>query len=108
MTAPEQTNTEKLTIALVHAFLTLSEGNPGGIPAGLAAQVAAVLDQVGVIAGEPVGELPIPSWLTERVRDESTPVPTEPDHHAEQDNPRVAVAPKQPKTIPKAARGVIL
>lgn len=105
---PESTNAEKLTLALIHAFLTLEEGNPGGIPAALAAQVATVLDQVGVVAGEPQGELPVPGWLAERVREESAPVPAEPDHHAPHDTPRVGIAPKQPKKIPKDAMGVIL
>ena len=103
---PEPTNVERLTTALVWSFINLE--TPGGIPAPMAKQLATLLDGVGVVASEPVNDLPVPSWLTERVREESQPVPVEPDHHVERDTGRVAKAPKRPKSIPKASRGVIL
>lgn len=98
---------EQLTQALMFALLTANEQPyPLALPA--AQKVAALMDDCGVRqTGEKAAEITLPGWITERVREESAPVPVEPDHHAPQPTPRVAKAPKPPKRIAKSKLGVI-
>lgn len=43
----------------------------------------------------------LPGWIKEQVREQSEPVPAQPDLTAPQDTPLVGEAPKPPKRIPK-------
>ena len=103
-------NVEKLTKAIVFAFLTADANSPGTIPVPLAAKVAAVLDSCGVVQGEvPEGaEISLPGWILEQSRQQSAPAPVEPDHTAPQpDVSRVGRAPKPPKKISKKFLGEV-
>lgn len=98
-------NVEKLTKALVFAFLTADPNAPGTIPVPLARKAAVVLDQCGVVQGEVSGEMTLPGWLTERLREEAQPVPAEPDHTAVREE-KILRAPKPPRRIPRSRMAV--
>ncbi|AXQ62852.1 hypothetical protein SEA_ANGELIQUE_21 [Gordonia phage Angelique] len=101
-------NVEKLTQALVFAFATANDV-PYAIPVPVMKSVAVMLDRCGVKQTDDIAEdVSLPGWILERTREEAAPVAQALDHHAVQDSSRVATAPKQPKRIPKNARGVIV
>ncbi|ANA85229.1 hypothetical protein SEA_ENALISNAILO_21 [Gordonia phage EnalisNailo] len=102
-------NVEKLTQALIFAFATANDV-PYAIPLPVMKSAAVMLDRCGVKQTDDVAEnVSLPGWILERAREEAAPIAESPDHHAIQaDSPRVATAPKQPKRIPKNARGVIV
>lgn len=97
---------ERLSQALLFALMTANEQPyPLAVPA--ARNVAAMMDDLGWReSGERREDVSLPGWLTERVREESQPVPVEPDHHAPQETSRLRSAPKRPSRIAKKYMGV--
>ena len=69
--------------------------------------IAEMLYSFGVRQTEHVEQIEIdpadllPGWMKEQVREQSEPVPVQPDLTAPQDTPLVGEAPKPPKRIPK-------
>ncbi|GAA2071764.1 hypothetical protein [Williamsia deligens] len=98
---------EKLTQAITFALLTGNE-QPYPIPVPAVRNMAVLLDDCGLRQTDQVAAtVKLPGWVTERVREESTPVPAEPDHHAMQETPRVCEAPAPPKRIAKKAMATV-
>jgi hypothetical protein len=107
-TDPERAlRVEGLTQALIFALLTANE-QPYPIAAPAARRIAELLDDCGArMTDEKAAEIELPNWVTERVREQATPLPVEPDHHGMQDSDRVMVAPTPPKRIAKKYMGVV-
>ena len=97
---------ETLMRALVFAFTTSTPEY--AIPVPVARKVAEVMDDCGVRQTDEKSELiEIPGWLSERVREETLPVPEPVDVHSEQETDLVGVAPPQPARIAKKYMGVV-
>lgn len=96
--------------ALSSALLTATE-MPLHMLQPVVADLAKQLVALGIRQTEHVDPdaLHAPAWITDGVRQESIPVPEQPDHtDAEPFTAQVATAPEPPKRIPKAARAVRL
>ena len=97
---------ETLTRAIAFAITSAVPQYTIGVP--VIRQIAEVLDDCGVRQTEETSaDITLPGWLSQRVREETTPIPEPVDMHAEQDTALVGVAPKRPARIAKKYMGVV-
>ncbi len=97
---------EKLAAGLLFALMTGGDA-AYPIPPHEALKIADLMDRCGIRQTDDIAErVDLAPWITERLREHSAPVPTEPDPGVIAATPRVRTAPKPPKKIPKNRRGV--
>lgn len=99
---------QALSRALVFALVSAVPDQPYAIPMPVAVAAASILDDCGVRqTAERSVDIELPTWITQRAREEAAPVPTAPDVHAIQETTRVRKAPPRPAKIPKKLLGVV-
>ena len=98
----------QLANAILFGLMT-GASQPYPIPVPEAATIADLLWRCGVRqTDQRDADLDIPTWISERVREQAVEVTPTPDMHAVQDTPRVREAPPCPKKIPKKLLGVVI
>ena len=102
----KQARVEMLARAIIFGYTV---GAPQySIPVEVARAVAEVMDDCGVRqTDEKSTEIELPGWLSEKVREETTPIPEPVDQHSPRETDLVGEAPEPPKRIAAKYMGVV-
>lgn len=102
----KQARVETLTRAIVFAYTVATPEY--AIPVEIARKLAQVMDGCGVRqTDEKSSDIELPGWLSEKVREETTPIPEVVDQHSPRETDLVGEAPEPPAKIAKKYMGVV-